>query len=608
MRRPSVLHVGLLLLAAAAAAAEPSWVGVPEVREPSAADRARIARQQLEAGRSLLRKGRPELAEAALRRGLQYEPDHAGLQRGLARALEALGRPGEASRARARADAIEPPPPPPPEQALAVSSRGLLVVLLPPVEGGDRVPRAWPEGEAARTLERRVRLRLPDARLVHADFDTVDAARAWLAQGGARAALSLRVDKIYCGDTVKDGRFGIAALRGAAERPGAGSARPLVGRSLVHDPRLPAGCRAEVLTRALEEILAQRTLAEALHPSAAGSGGGAKRSGGGARDWSTAAIRSLFPGLGERIDAELAEGERLLSQGRIELAAGAFRRAATIDPDDAAVRTYLREVEATLAISKELSARGREKGGDGADDAGVLEPRFSAAQIATLEARLADERRLREELLATLAVMDEDARLPSARVLASLRPVDVRDPEGFGASLARTRAGGDVVARAAFAPDGDPVAVYYFPVGDDLPVLREEDLTQDGRADRWIAYAGVARSEIWEAGRDAGRPDLRIVFAGDGHRIARVEVDADSDGAPELVFHYRRGEVSTEARDTRGDGRLDTFDHFDGEGNVVLREEDTNGDGRIDVKSHYEQGRLQRRELSQATPGSRRLR
>ena len=85
-----------------------------------------------------------------------------------------------------------------------------------------------------------------------------------------------------------------------------------------------------------------------------------------------------------------------------------------------------------------------------------------------------------------------------------------------------------------------------------------------------------------------------------------MEVDADSDGAPELVFHYRRGEVSTEARDTRGDGRLDTFDHFDGEGNVVLREEDTNGDGRIDVKSHYEQGRLQRRELSQATPGSRR--
>ena len=231
----------------------------------------------------------------------------------------------------------------------------------------------------------------------------------------------------------------------------------------------------------------------------------------------------------------------------------------------------------------------------------VLEPRFSPAQIAALEARLADERRLREELLATLAVMDEDARLPSGRVLASLSPATIRDTEAFGPSLARTRAGGEVEARAALAPDGDPIAVYYFPVGDDLPVLREEDLSQDGRADRWIAYAGVTRTEIWEAGRDTGRPDVRIVFAGEGRRIARVELDADSDGTPEHVFHYRRGEISTEARDTRGDGRLDTFDHFDAEGNVALREEDTDGDGRIDVRSHYEQGRLKRRELADET-------
>ncbi|MDJ0852544.1 MAG: hypothetical protein QNK04_29585 [Myxococcota bacterium] len=582
MRCPSLLHVGLLVLAASAApASEPRWVGVPEVREPSASDRARVARQKLETGRSLLRSGKPELAVAALRRGLEFEPEHAALYRALTRAFEALEQPEDAARARARADAIEPPPPPPPAEPVSMSSRGLVVVLLPPVEGRDRVPRAWPEGDAARTLEARLGIRLPAAKVVHADFESVAAARTWLADRGVRAALSLRVERIYCGDTVKDGRFGIATLRGAAERPGRASSRPLVGRTVLDDPRLPTGCRAEVVARALEEVLAQQALTDTL-ARAQGSGG----------TWQTAAIRTLFPGLGERIDAELAEGERLLSQGRLELAAEVFRRAERIDPDDAAVHTYLREALATLALSRELSARGREA------DAGVLEPRFSAAQIASLEARLAEERRLRDELLATLAVMDEDARLPPARVLASLRPVEVRDPGGFGPTLARTRAGGEVVARAAFAPDGDPIAVYYFPAGDDLPVLREEDLSQDGRADRWIAYAGIARSEIWEAGRDTGRPDLRIVFTGEGQRISRVELDADSDGIPENVFRYRRGAVASEARDTRGDGRLDTFDHFDRDGNVVLREEDLDGDGQIDVRSHYEQGRLKRRELA----------
>jgi hypothetical protein len=128
-------------------------------------------------------------------------------------------------------------------------------------------------------------------------------------------------------------------------------------------------------------------------------------------------------------------------------------------------------------------------------------------------------------------------------------------------------------------------------------VLREDDTDGDRRADRWIAYEDDARSEVYEA-HGADRPAVRVVFAEAGARVARVELDDDADGRPERILHYQRGALSGEARDSDGDGRLDTFDRLDAEGRVALREEDVDGDGAIDVRSVYEAGRLIRRELS----------
>jgi hypothetical protein len=256
------------------------------------------------------------------------------------------------------------------------------------------------------------------------------------------------------------------------------------------------------------------------------------------------------------------------------------------------VQSYLREVEATLALSRELSHRRH------GNDAGVLDPRFNLAQRTALEAQLVEEQRRRESLLAALAVMDDDVKLPGAAVLAALRPVEIHDPDAFGPSLARRRAGGEVEARAVYAPDGSVIARYYFPFGAALPLLREEDSDGDGRADRWIAYAGDTRSEIWEDGRELGRPDVLLVFGNGGERLLRVELDRDGDARPERILHYSGTILSAEARDTDGDGALDTFDRFDAEGNVGVREEDLDGDGGIDVRSVYEDGKLVRRELS----------
>jgi hypothetical protein len=522
------------------------------------------------------------MAEHVLRRGLSASPDNPPLRRELARVLEELGRGDEAARERDAADAIEPPPPPPPDVPLDLPSRDVLVVLLPPARdvSSERLPRGWPDGPVAEMLEQRLRARLPEATVVHAEFETVAAARDWLPRVSPRAVLSLRVDRVYCGDSIKDGRFGMAWLRAAVEQPGATNSGPAWGRALVYDPRGPESCEREVTARALEQVLALEAVRAALaaHPTDRSS-------------WSTAAIRTLFPGLGARIDAELAAGHNILAQGRIAAAAEAFRRAARIDPEDPVVRSYLREAEATLALSRELSRR------RGSDDAGVLDPRFSLAQRAAAEARLVEEQRRREDMLAALAVMDEDVQLPDASFLARLRPAAIRDPDAFGPALARRRAGGEVQVRAAYAPDGTVIARYYFPFGEQLPVLREEDTDHDGHGDRWIAYAGNLRSEIWEGGRDTGRPDVRLVFAAGGSRLLRIELDRDGDGRPERILHYSGGVLSAEARDTDGDNSLDTFDRFDSDGNVGLREEDLDGDGSIDARSVYQAGRLVRRYL-----------
>lgn len=590
---PAAWALGLALcLAAQAEAGEPApaEAGEPapaEASEPASRHGERMARYGLETARGLRREGRLELAEAAARRGLSFAPDDARLHRELARILGELGRADAAARERATADALDPPHVLPAATPLEIPSRGVLVLLVPPDRDTDpsRLPQGWPDEPVARTLEARLRTRLPQAEVVHASPESVKAARGWLSRFAPRAALSLRVDRVYCGDTVKDGAFGIAWLRAAAETPGAASTGPAWARAWLNDPRLPAGCRVEVTTHALEQVLKLPSVRDALAAPAAASGA-----------WSTASIRALFPGLGARIDQHLAEGHELLSQGRVDAAAAAFRRAREVDPDDTVVRSYLHEAEATLALARELDGgRGRSAGGD-------LDPRYTAAQRAALEARLAEERRLRQDLLTALAVMDEDVRLPEPRFLARLRPVSVRDGEAFGPTLARRRAGGEVEARAAFTPDGAEIARYYFPSGSDLPVLREEDTTRDGHADRWLAYAGDTRSEIWEDGQEIGYPDVRLVFA-DGKRLLRVELDRNGDGRAERIFRYAGGSLSSEARDTNGDGTLDTFEHFDAEGQVDLREEDRDGDGGIDVRSIYQRGRLVRREISSPEGG-----
>jgi hypothetical protein len=578
--------IALACAAALAGAAD----GAP-APEPAPAERSaeRSARRSLEEARALVREGRLEHAEAALRRGLDARPDHPRLHRTLAEVLEALGRHDEAARERELADALAPPPSPLPEGALELPAAGLLVVVLPlepDAAHPERLAGGWPAERELRALEARLAVRLRGARVVRADFESVAAAREWLTGRAPQRVLSLRLERAVCGDSIKDGHFALGVVRAAAAAAGARGAAAALGREVIYDPG-PA-CEAEAVARALERALADPGVAAGL------------RAGGRpAEGFPAPVVRELFPGLGLRIEAGLRAGEELLAAGELGAAAEAFRGAAGVDPEDPVVRAYLHEVESTLALAAELAKRA----GEPAQEL-RLDPRQSEEQIRRAEARLREEEERRRELQATLAVLAEEARPPDAEHLAALHPVEIPDAAAFGPRLARRRAGGEIEARAAYAPDGALLARYYFAAGDESPLLREEDTDGDRRPDRWIAYAGRARSEIYESRGDGsgGAPAsaVRIVFERGGTRVARVELDDEGDGRPERVLRYRGGALSAAARDGDGDGRLDTFERFDAEGRVALREEDADGDGEIDLRSVYEGGRLVRRELSRA--------
>jgi Flp pilus assembly protein TadD len=574
--RRALVALGVALAALASGCAPPP--AAPAGPSPGA--RAVAARHSLETARQHRSQGELALAESVLRHGLATAPDEAALHRALAGVLIELGRSAEAEPHLRRADALDPPPAPPPDAPLPRSARGLLVVLIPPI-AGDRVPQSWPDDAVAGTLQRRLARRLPDARVAHADPETVAAARAWLARFEPRAVISLQVERAYCGESHKDGRFGMAWLRVAAEIPADSSAGAAQVRTQVPEPRLAGGCLSEVSARALEEALELPLVNSAW---ARAETAGARRA-----PWTTPALRTLFPGLSRRIDAQVQSGRSALASGRLAPAAAAFERAARIDPEDLDVRAYLEETRSTLALAKQIQGGSR---------APTLDPSWSPSERAAADALLADERRRRDELLALIAVLDEDLRVPPAATLATLRVSPVPAGKSFGPRLARERAGGEIEARAVHAPDGSVLSRYFFARGAPLPVLREEDTSRDGKPDRWIGYQDGTRREIWEDGRGRGRPDVHLLFAEGGEPLERIELDEDGNGQPERVFSYTRGRLTGESRDTNRDSKLDRFDRLDENGNLVLREEDVNADGAIDVRSIYSAGRLVRRQLA----------
>ena len=557
----------------------------PKPPVPADRDVELFVQRRLMDARAFREQGRLEAAQRALERALAFAPDDPAVHRLLGRVLEEQGRRAEALEHLARADALDPPPPPPPDAPLGVESEGLVVLLVEPADpdGADARARLPDPGAERALLTARLKTRLPWARVVQADPESVDAARRLLYDHGARAALSLRSERGFCGYSRKDGDFAVAWLRVASATPQRLVAPPTTVREVIADPPAGDACLRFVLPRALEKALLETDAVRAVD-EATDAGG-----------WPSPALRALFPGIGRRVTLEIERGRARLATGRVAEAAEAFRAAVAIDPDDPDAQSFLREAEDTLAIARALSpAPG---GADPAGDLGQLAFSLTPAERAIAEALLVDERRRRDELLAALVITEVEERPPGAQAVATLRPIRLPDPPASGPRLAQERVEGPVEARASYDGDGSVVAVYYFAVGDTTPVLREEDTSGDGVPDRWIGYSDGVRRDVWEARAGRAVPDVHVQFADFGMSVERIEVDDDRDGHPERVFLYADQRLASEARDTNGDDVLDRFETFDEDGRVTLREEDLDADGRPDVRTLYRDGRLVSREI-----------
>jgi len=595
----------LCLLAVACGAGIPQQL--PDSGPLSPHEVETYARRALQDARALRNEGRLEAAARVAAHGLEMEPDSAPLQRLRAELLEELGRSEEARRHRRVASLLDPAPPPLSEEPVEGDSRGLAVVLLPPPADpdlGDRVPRSWPSGPVASALGRRLAVRLPEAGIDLPQRDeplSVEQARRELREGDIRAAVSLRVERAFCGETLKDGRFAVAWLRVAAAS--ASPDEPVVAQRLRHTLAPPpegAACRTAVVERALEEALslpAVRALLAAAPPADTAD-----------LRWPRAAVRLLHPGLGTRIAEHLEAGREALHHGRLREARDHFAAAAAIDPADPEASGSLADAAGALALSQELAEVASAPPPSGPRDRGRrihradpgrLAPDYAAAESHRLQARLQEEQRRRRELEAAVDALDADRRAPGPSTLEALRPSELSRAGSVGPTLARRRLddGAALEARVLYAPDGAVLARYYFAEGGTRPVLREEDGDDDGRPDRWVAFEAGARSRVWEDRDGDGEPDLELVFAPGGDPLERLLVDRDADGSPERVFRYQGGRLHAESRDTDGDGVADLFERFDAEGSLTLRERDVDGDGEVDVRTAYRAGRIVRREI-----------
>lgn len=611
-------HVRAVLLLVSATAALVDCGGIPiAIPTPALTEKNReaYAHTNLLKARALRDEGRLESAARATQRGLRFEPDHAALHRLRAVILEELGQPRRARIHRVRADELAPPRPSLPDEphplALRKNAANLLITLLPPAPeilaakgSTGRVPADWPHGVAAATLARRLALRLPDANVQvmpageHAVDLSVGSARAWLAAERPDAVVSVRVDRAYCGRSAKDGHFAVAWLRIATGIPGTpAQGAPQLVRVSLDDPK-PGDCETEALARGLEKMLALRALEEALGADPAEP----------AASFSSRSVRVLFPLLGTRLAAELNRGRRFLAIGELSQALAHFERAAAIDGDDPAAAAFVEEATRSLALVRLLSTSPApptpftpftSPTPPEGSSLPILTADLSPSQRSGLEAQLAYEQQRRGEMLSALAVLYEVRNAPTPGTIATMRRADVLDPTAVGVGLATDRvpSGTTVEIRTLFAPDGTVLARYYFPVGSQAPVLREDDLDGDGVADRWIAYEGGILREVWERNTPGRAPTVHRIYAPGGDPIERIELDPDGDGHPDRLFVYYAGLLRDESWDTNGDGAFDRFQYFDERGGLTMREEDVDGDAQIDVRTAYREGRIVRREI-----------
>lgn len=177
-----------------------------------------------------------------------------------------------------------------------------------------------------------------------------------------------------------------------------------------------------------------------------------------------------------------------------------------------------------------------------------------------------------------------------------------RDYDGRIDVWSRYEAGGVIERELDENADGKPDAWERYVNG--RMVSREVDRDGNGVRDAFYLYQGDALVEERHDTKGAGRVD-RIVRYQNRH-LAGTEEDRDDNGQIDAWSKYGLDIGGAEVvvrveRDTKGDGKPDTFEDFEQQGGKTVmtrREEDINQDGTADVISTYDKGKLVKREIT----------
>jgi len=132
--------------------------------------------------------------------------------------------------------------------------------------------------------------------------------------------------------------------------------------------------------------------------------------------------------------------------------------------------------------------------------------------------------------------------------------------------------------------DGKPEEVRYFDEKTAQLVRVDEDRDYDGRIDAWNTYAAgvLATRQLDESGD--GKVDAWETYA--GGRMTSREVDRDGNGTRDAFYVYTSGALVEERHDTKGNGKIDRVVKYQG-GHIAVVEEDRDADGQLDAWSRY---------------------
>jgi hypothetical protein len=122
------------------------------------------------------------------------------------------------------------------------------------------------------------------------------------------------------------------------------------------------------------------------------------------------------------------------------------------------------------------------------------------------------------------------------------------------------------------------------------------DLDRSGRPNLWrYSIVEDGKERVVRKERDLngdGRVDMWEAYDKDGNLVKQV-FDLDFDGKPDLVLSYEKGQLVTKEFAPGFDGMVRTTEYYE-DGKLVRKERDTKGDGKVDTWEYYENGELDR--------------